>query len=188
MMLEELGMRYHVVKPAGRAELIAVVEEAVGGLIKTARLGGDPLMPSANSEASTRCLTPMRLLVVDDAEDNRILIDAYLRQSGCQLDLVGNGTEAIQHFRAQHYDAVLMDLHMPEMDGYEAIRQMRALEQSQGLPRTPIIALTAAVLEDAVLESLEAGCDSHLSKPVKRSTLFNALREVAVQAKQAGAG
>jgi CheY-like chemotaxis protein len=102
--------------------------------------------------------------------------------------LVGNGTEAIQHFRAHHFDAVLMDLHMPEMDGYEAIRQMRALEQAQGRPRTPIIALTAAVLEDAVRESLEAGCDSHLSKPVKRSTLFNALREVAVQAKQAGAG
>jgi two-component system, sensor histidine kinase and response regulator len=184
-MLEELGLRHYVVKPARRADLIEVIGEAIGGGVKTARPGRDSLAPSVNSEASSRCLPPMRLLVVDDAEDNRILIEAYLRQSGCQLDLIGNGTEAIQHFRAQRYDAVLMDLHMPEMDGYEAIRQMRGWEQAQGLGRTPIIALTAAVLEDAVRESLEAGCDSHLSKPVKRSTLFNALREVAVRAQQA---
>jgi CheY-like chemotaxis protein len=76
-----------------------------------------------------------------------------------------------------------MDLHMPEINGYEAIRQIRSWERDHGLPRTPIIALTAAVPEDSLQESLEAGCDSHLSKPVRRSTLLNTLREVITAAR-----
>jgi CheY-like chemotaxis protein len=107
-----------------------------------------------------------------------VLIDAYLRHSGCHLDLAGSGGEAVRLVMARPYDVILMDLHMPEMDGYEAIRQIRAWEQTEERKRTPIIALTASVLEASMRESLEAGCDSHVSKPIKRSALFSALREV----------
>jgi len=186
--LRDLGLRYYVVKPARRSELCLTIGEALSG--------GEPMDPPARGprstpaagEVQTQRLPPMRILVADDAEDNRILIDAYLRKSACQLDLVSSGSEAVDRFKHRHYDAVLMDLHMPETDGYEAIRQIRAWEKAHDLARTPIIALTAAVLEDAVRQSLEAGCDSHLSKPVKRSTLFGVLIEVGVRAKWTGVG
>jgi two-component system sensor histidine kinase/response regulator len=185
--LRELGLPYFVVKPTRRAELSSLIAEALSGVEPT-RSSRGPQSTVAGCEVQAQRLPPMRILVADDAEDNRILIEAYLRKSVCQLDLVGSGSEAIEHFKQRRYDVVLMDLHMPETDGYEAIRQMRAWEQAQGLRRTPIIALTAAVLEDAVRQSLEAGCDNHLSKPVKRSTLFSILQEAAAPPKRAGFG
>ena len=131
-------------------------------------------------------MPPLRILLADDAEDNRILIEAYLRDRGCHLDLASSGTEAVGQFKAGQFDVILMDLHMPEINGYEAIRQIRSWERDHGLPRTPIIALTAAMPEDSLQESLEAGCDSHLSKPVKRSTLFSTLREVIAGGARSG--
>jgi CheY-like chemotaxis protein/anti-sigma regulatory factor (Ser/Thr protein kinase) len=181
MRLRDQGIVHFAVKPVRRAELIRVVGLVLGPAAQaTGSIGGLQDADAGSIEAKSQQLPTMRILVADDAEDNRILIEAYLGQSGCQLDFASSGAEAIQLFKEQRYHAVLMDLHMPRTDGYEAIRQMRAWEQAHGLTRTPIIALTAAVLEDAVRQSLEAGCDSHLSKPVKRSTLFNTLRELAV--------
>jgi CheY-like chemotaxis protein len=186
--LRDLGLSYFVVKPVRRNELSSRIAEALSGVQPIECSGRGPRGTLADSEVQAHQLPPMRILVADDAEDNRILIEAYLRKSPCQLDLAGSGSEAIEHFKQRHYDVVLMDLHMPEIDGYEAIRQMRAWEQAQGLRRTPIIALTAAVLEDAVRQSLEAGCDNHLSKPVKRSTLLSILQEAAAPPKRAGFG
>jgi two-component system, sensor histidine kinase and response regulator len=186
--LRDLGLPYFVIKPGRRAELSSVIVEALSGAEPMEYSSHGPRSGPADSEVQAQRLPPMRILIADDAEDNRILIEAYLRKSACQLDMAGSGSEAIEHFKQRHYDVVLMDLHMPETDGYEAIRQMRAWEHEQGLRRTPIIALTAAVLEDAVRQSLEAGCDNHLSKPVKRSTLFSILQEAAAPLKQAGFG
>lgn len=186
--LRDLGLLYFLVKPARRAELSSLIAEALSGVEPMECSSRGPHDTLAGSEVQAQRLPPMRILVADDAEDNRILIEAYLRKSPCQLDLAGSGHEAIEHFKKRRYDLVLMDLHMPQTDGYEAIRQIRSWERAQGLRRTPIIALTAAVLEDAVRQSLEAGCDSHLSKPVKRSTLFSVLREAATPPKRAGFG
>ena len=64
---------------------------------------------------------------------------------------------------------------MPVMDGYTAARTIREWERTQGVPRTPIIALTASALDESVVRSIEAGCDAHVSKPVKRATLFEVI-------------
>jgi two-component system sensor histidine kinase/response regulator len=180
--LRSIGVDHYVIKPPRQAELIAEVIAAMEPAREAARTSA---VPFTQAEGGTPpAVTGLRILLADDAEDNRVLIEAFLRHSGCHLDLASSGAEAVKHFMARRYDVILMDLHMPEMNGYEAIRQIRAWERTKKLVRTPIIALTAAVLEDSVRESLEAGCDSHVSKPVKRSTLFNALREATSAGRQ----
>jgi CheY-like chemotaxis protein len=72
----------------------------------------------------------------------------------------------------------LMDIQMPVLDGYRAVRQIREWELAQGGLRTPVIALTASVLDEAVDKSYQAGCDTHVSKPVRLNTLLTAIREV----------
>src|SRR5690606_16056842 len=86
-----------------------------------------------------------------------------------------NGQQALEQFKRDHYDLVLMDMQMPVMDGYTAVREIRAWERLQNLPRTPIVALTAYALKEEVKRSTEAGCDHHLSKPFSKSQLLEVL-------------
>ena len=190
-MLQALGLKHYLIKPVRRAELIEALRESSG----PKAIGATPRHRRSHTAREWEAEghlppidLPLRILIADDAEDNRVLIEAYLRYSGCQLDQVDNGADAVKKILAHHYDVVLMDLHMPVMDGYTAIRRLREWEQAHRSPRTPVIALTAAVLEDAVRESLEAGCDRHLSKPVKRAMLFAALRDVTAARNQARLG
>jgi CheY-like chemotaxis protein len=78
----------------------------------------------------------------------------------------------------QHYDLVLMDVRMPVMDGYTAVRRIRDWERERGRPSTPIVALTASALEDDIRNSLEAGCTTHVGKPVRKSRLLETIREL----------
>jgi CheY-like chemotaxis protein len=99
-----------------------------------------------------------------------------LKKLPYQIDIAENGRVAIDKFKALRPDLVLMDVQMPDIDGLAATRVIRQWESAQGLPATPIIALTASVLEDDVRRSLAAGCDEHVSKPVKKPVLLAAIR------------
>ena len=90
----------------------------------------------------------------------------------------------MQKFMTGHYDAILMDIQMPVMDGYEAVAEIRRLEQSDHRRPTPIIALTASAHDEAVRRSLKMGCDAHVTKPVKRSTLLETIRDAVEPAPQ----
>jgi CheY-like chemotaxis protein len=124
----------------------------------------------------------LRILVADDSADNRLLIQAFLKQTACQVEQAENGAIALEKFVAGSYDVVLMDIQMPVMDGYTAARLIREWEQNHNASRTPIIALTASVLDEAVHKSFDAGCDTHVSKPVRRPTLLAAICEVTAKA------
>ena len=87
----------------------------------------------------------MRILLADDSEENRFLIRGYLKDSGCIIDEVENGAQAVEQFKQRAYDVVLMDAEMPVLDGYSATREMRAFERNAAAP-TPIFALTAHAL------------------------------------------
>ena len=121
---------------------------------------------------------PLRILVADDSADNRLLIEAFLKRTACHVEQAENGEIALEKFVAGKYDVVLMDIQMPVMDGYTAAKLIRQWEQNHNAVRTPIIALTASVLDEAVHKSFDAGCDTHVSKPVRRPTLLAAIREV----------
>ncbi|MBI5692444.1 MAG: response regulator [Verrucomicrobia bacterium] len=107
---------------------------------------------------------PPRVLVVDDLETNRFLLEVFLRRHGFEPELARGGEEAVQLAGARHYDAILMDLQMPEVDGYLATARIRAAEPPGR--RTPIIALTASLAKGTREKCLAAGMDEHLTKPI----------------------
>jgi two-component system, sensor histidine kinase and response regulator len=124
---------------------------------------------------------PLRILVADDSADSRLLIRAFLKQTACLVEQAENGEIALEKFVAGSYDVVLMDIQMPVMDGYTAAKLIRQWEYNHNASRTPIIALTASVLDEAVHKSFDAGCDTHVSKPVRRPTLLAAICEVTAK-------
>jgi CheY-like chemotaxis protein len=121
------------------------------------------------------------VLVADDSADNRLLIAAYLRNQPCTIDFAEDGEVAVQMFTASHYDLILMDIQMPVLDGYAATKRIREWEHERKLAPTPIIALTASALEDSVIRTKEAGCDAHVTKPVKKLTLLEIIQRYAPQ-------
>jgi two-component system, sensor histidine kinase and response regulator len=128
-------------------------------------------------DATSAEASPLRILLAEDSPDNRFLIQAYFRKLPYQIELAENGRMAIDKFKTSRLDLVLMDMHMPEIDGSTATRAIREWEAERGLSPTPIIALTASALEDDVKRSFAAGCDAHVTKPVKRLVLLEAIRK-----------
>jgi signal transduction histidine kinase/CheY-like chemotaxis protein len=130
--------------------------------------------PSSPDPASD--LPPgLRLLLADDNPQNVQLVQAYLEGDGHHIDVVHDGAAAVERFRAQRYDAVLMDVQMPGMDGYRATAALRAIERERGDAPIPVVALTANAMPDDERRSLQAGCTAHLSKPFSRSQLRRVL-------------
>ena len=119
----------------------------------------------------------VRILVVEDVTVNRELVAALLEDFPWQLDFAADGAEAVQLATTRGYNLILMDVQMPGMDGYEATARIRAADAARGRPRVPIVAFTAHAMAGAAARSLEAGCDGHLTKPVTRATLINAIFE-----------
>ncbi|HXZ87648.1 MAG TPA: response regulator [Candidatus Binataceae bacterium] len=186
--LRKLGLMNHLIKPVRHSELFSLVNALVTqspSAEAAAEAEAEAAAPEegiATPAAPTERTRHLRVLVADDSADNRLLIDAFLKKSEFELDQAENGEIALQKFSAGKYDVILMDIQMPVMDGYTATRRIREWEQTHNLARTPIIALTASVLDDAIGRSFEAGCDTHVSKPVRRPILVAAIREAAAAA------
>jgi signal transduction histidine kinase/CheY-like chemotaxis protein len=122
----------------------------------------DALPPAAEPEIKRD--HPPRILVVDDMETNRFLLEVFLRRQGFDPELASGGEEAVRLALANNYDAILMDLQMPDIDGYTATRRIRAAEPPGR--HTPIIALTASLANGTREKCLAAGMDEHLTKPL----------------------
>jgi CheY-like chemotaxis protein len=135
-------------------------------------------VPASSDGATPRTDTvvtvpPARILVVDDLDTNRKLIEAYLARDGHMLRFAATGTEAVMAAGASAFDLILMDVNLPGLDGLEATREIRR----SGGPNaaTPIIALTASVLPEETARCLAAGMSDHLAKPISRADLTHAL-------------
>ena len=120
-----------------------------------------------------------RILLVEDNPENVVLMQAYLENLSISLDLASNGVEAVEKRLEHSYDLILMDIQMPVMDGYTATQQIRLWERENGMSRVPIIALTAHAFNGASAQSLDAGCDGHLTKPVERMDLLENIAQFA---------
>jgi two-component system, sensor histidine kinase and response regulator len=163
------GIAACISKPVRRTELKEAVSKALDRGSGGARQAG-----SADS-GSGREKEPLKILLVDDSEDNRLLVRSFLKQYPYTIEIGQNGLEAVERFKAGKYNIVLMDMQMPVMDGYTATKEIRAWESQSGLERTPIIALTAYALQEEIQKSMDAGCDAHLTKPVKKATLIETI-------------
>lgn len=123
-----------------------------------------------------------RVLLAEDNPVNALVAEAALKNMGLTVELVEDGLQAVASFRASPPDLVLLDCQMPVMDGFEAARRIREHEGEQGLPRTPVVALTANALQGDREHSLAAGMDDHLAKPFKDEDLRAVLRRHLVPA------
>jgi len=177
--MKDLGVNHYVVKPIKRRELYAAICDAMAELAAPADAVVEPRREVAPNGSSAHLLDrPLSILLADDSADNRLLIAAYLKKSRYVLDEVEDGQAAVDRFMTRAYDVVLMDIQMPVLDGYSAVRMIRQWETASQRRRTPIIALTASALEQDVRRAHEVGCDLHVSKPVKKSTLLQAIADV----------
>jgi CheY-like chemotaxis protein len=182
-IMGELAVNHYVVKPVKRHELFAAVSDAMAAVAPPARTAVEPHEEKTlNGSAAPMLDRPLRILLADDSVDNRMLITAYLKKTRYVLDQVEDGQAALNRFMTRAYDVVLMDIQMPVLDGFGAVRKIRLWETANQHRRTPIIALTASALESDVQRSREAGCDLHVSKPVKKSTLLRAISQVIAKA------
>lgn len=116
-----------------------------------------------------------RLLIVDDSESSRVMICHHLHEESYDYDEAENGAIAVEKVKAEAFDLILMDIKMPMMDGYEAIRRIRQWEQDRGLRRTAIIAFTASSFAEDVQLAMASGADLHVAKPVKKEALAAAI-------------
>ncbi len=177
--MRDLGVNHYVVKPIKSRELYAAISDAMAGVAASAPAAVEPHREIAPNGAASHLLDrPLSILLADDSTDNRLLIAAYLKKSRYLLDEVENGQAALDRFMTRAYDVVLMDIQMPVLDGYSAVRMIRQWETANQRRRTPIIALTASALEQDVRRAHQVGCDLHVSKPVKKSTLLQAIADV----------
>ncbi|MBF0362022.1 MAG: response regulator [Oligoflexia bacterium] len=120
----------------------------------------------------------LNILLADDSEDNQMLFEMYFKNTPCKLEIVDNGEKALEEFKKRKYDIVLMDISMPVMDGYTATKMIREYEINNKLKRTPIVALTAFALSNEKQNCYDAGCDYHLSKPIKKEDLLNSIKKI----------
>uniref|UniRef100_A0A6H1ZPH0 Histidine kinase n=1 Tax=viral metagenome TaxID=1070528 RepID=A0A6H1ZPH0_9ZZZZ len=133
-------------------------------------------VPQAAPESDASAPVDLRVLVADDAPANRELVSAILGGLGLRVDVVEDGAKAVEAARVGAYDLILMDVHMPVMDGLDATRAIRA--SGGATARTPIVALTANVQPEQVQMCRDAGMDAHVGKPIQIGELLAAIAAV----------
>jgi CheY-like chemotaxis protein len=119
-----------------------------------------------------------RILLAEDVEVNREIVIALMEPTGAEIDCAINGVEAVEMFSKdpERYDLILMDIQMPELDGFDATRRIRALDVSWA-DEIPIIALTANVFKEDIEKCLAVGMDDHLGKPFDQATVFESIQK-----------
>jgi signal transduction histidine kinase/CheY-like chemotaxis protein len=168
---QELGISRYLIKPVKRAELLKAITNALSG---TSRPLTEP-QPMMFRTPEVEDQRPLSILLVEDTKDNRLLIQSYLKKTPYRIEIAENGAVAVEKYTAGNFDLVLMDVQMPIMDGYTATALIRKWEQEVGRDPRPIIALTAHALKEDEQKSIDAGCTAHVTKPVKKVPLMEAI-------------
>ena len=150
--------------------------------------GDDSLESSLSgvSDATYKIPGGLSILLADDVVVNRELVKAVLAHYKLKITEVENGREAVEAFNKDRFDIILMDIQMPEMDGYQAASVIRAAEVATGAERTPIVAMTAYAAKEDQDRCLSAGMDDYLSKPVKPAAIIAAIRRYCINASSKG--
>ncbi|MBK9305965.1 MAG: response regulator [Nitrospira sp.] len=167
----DLGLGGYLIKPIRRGDLLQSIAIALDRTKGVQSIPEQSVQPSPTAPGRA-----LRVLLVEDSLDNQLLVRAYLKQTDHCLEIAEHGAIAVEKVKATHYDVILMDIHMPVMDGYAATKAIRSWEREHDLPATPIIALTALALKEESTRIFEAGCNTHLTKPVKKSSLLEILQ------------
>jgi two-component system sensor histidine kinase/response regulator len=175
--IEMLGLQGLLVKPVTESVMFNTITDILaspGAMEGTRNQVQAPCLP----DGLLASLAGKRVLVVDDNALNREVAGGFLADAGMLAGMAENGRDALLQLAGQDYDAVLMDVHMPEMNGLAATREIRRQPRWAGLP---IIALTAQARGEDRQASLEAGMTAHLTKPIDEQKLYRVLAEVMAE-------
>ncbi len=164
----QLGVRAYLTKPVRQSELLETILSTLGGSPLHTRLASAGDAPAAPGRR------PLRILVAEDNAVNQKLAQHLLGKHGHAVVLANTGREAVEALEKQTFDLVLMDVQMPEMDGFEATAEIRRREAGTGR-RIPIIAMTAHAMKGDRERCLEAGMDGYVSKPIQTRDLYAAV-------------
>ena len=178
--LAELGISRVLAKPVKPSTLLETIEHCSGiaAPSEAATSDGAAAATATGSESGTQ--RPLKLLLAEDGRVNQLVATRFLEDGGHQVTVANNGLEVIEALHREHFDAVLMDVQMPKMDGYQATAQIRAEEAESGT-HIPIIAMTANAMQKNREKCLASGMDAYLAKPVQRDELFQALEKVSAE-------
>ena len=176
----ELGVATYLTKPIRQSILLDAIMTALGTSASV-----EDHTAGAGSRAAGEAGRSLRLLLAEDNAVNQRLAVSLLEKRGHRVVVAGNGREALAALDDGPFDAVLMDVQMPEMDGFEATAAIRARESATGA-HTPIVAMTAHALKGDRERCLEAGMDAYVSKPLRPQELFDVLARLVPAAGEAG--
>ena len=165
------GVRSFIPKPLFPSAIIDAIGECMG--VEVAKDGG-----GAQAAGAIPDFNGHSILIVDDIEINREIMFAILEETRIDMDFAGDGREAMSALweKRGKYGVILMDIQMPEMDGYEATRRIRAIEEPWAKD-IPIIAMTANVFKEDIENCLSAGMNEHMGKPIDSGSLFGKLKK-----------
>lgn len=166
---EEVGIRGFLVKPVSKSLLFNAIMNVFG---KGADLKAKPRGKLAHEMEDVKLIAGARVLLTEDNEINQQVATELLQQAGLIVDIANNGQEAVKMVKETEYDAVLMDIQMPVMDGFTATKEIRSDSRFKDLP---ILAMTANVMAQDIEECEKAGMNDHVGKPIDPDELFRAL-------------
>ena len=170
------GYAGYLVKPVRQSSLVTQLLHCCDGIGALDGAAARDTAPAPSAPAAETANQGLDILLAEDNPINMLLIRELLRRRGHRITEVTTGTAAVKAALASDYDLLLTDIHMPGMDGIEAARAIRVAEALSGKRRTPIVALTADVLEEGKHACLEAGMDGFLTKPVNPAELEEMFR------------
>ena len=167
---QELGIAHILIKPVKQSDLFHAVAHACQ------TIGSEELAVNAQDEAA-QVQRPRKILLTEDGIVNQKVAVMMLEARGHTVAIANNGLEAVERLNQERFDLVLMDVQMPEMDGLEATRVIRTIENETNT-HTPIIAMTAHVMKGDRERCLNAGMDGYLSKPIRAETLYGMIESL----------
>lgn len=182
-LCELMGGWIRVTSEPGQGSVFSFAIPAIRSEISAATAAEPGAMPDVEA-----VLARTTILAAEDVLTNQLVLQSLLTSRCRDITLVENGEQAIEAWKTRRPDIILMDIHMPVMDGVAAIETLRALEYEQNLPRTPIIALTANTMTDQINSYLQAGADNHLAKPYRLETLTAAIVDTMAVSRVGGTG
>ena len=169
-----------LVKPVSRGAVINMLRDvditAEIAPVNSVIQGPEPVVCVDDAVGGTRL---MRILAAEDNKTNRLVFSKMVKSLNIDLEFAENGQEAFDLWQKTNPDLIFMDISMPEIDGKEAARMIRAQERQEGLARTPIIALTAHAMNGDEIEILAAGIDEYMTKPFRKDAIFQRITDAA---------
>ncbi|HEY5761177.1 MAG TPA: response regulator [Steroidobacter sp.] len=169
----ELGFAGYLLKPVTQRDLVASLQLVLAQHPEVWHMKSQPIVTGERLQSAALNEKKAHILLADDNIVNQKVAVRLLEKLSYRVDVVGTGRAAVDAWQSGNYDLILMDCQMPDLDGYEATREIRKVEN--GGQRTPIIALTAHAMKGADDECRAAGMDGYLSKPIDRALLKSTL-------------